>query len=92
VTFVPGLIGLALSVRLPRRTTSRRDLARAGWLAWVVLITAFIGLEAYGFFAGSSAEGHPTVSNIVNHGLHWDGTRALAFFGWLAFGDWLLGR
>ena len=57
-----------------------------------MLITLFLGLEAYGFFAGSSTEGHPTVSNIINHGLHSDGTRALAFFGWLAFGDWLLGR
>jgi hypothetical protein len=92
VTFIPGAVGLALSVRLPRRTTPSRGLRRAGWVTWIVLITLFLGLEAYGFFAGSSTEGHPTVSNIINHGLHSDGTRALAFFGWLAFGDWLLGR
>ena len=92
VTFVPGAIGLALSVRLPRRTTPRAGLDRTGWLVWVLLITLFVGLEAYGFFAGSSTEGHPTVSNIVNHGLQWDSTRAIAFFGWLAFGDWLLAR
>ena len=91
-TFIPGAVGLALSVRLGRRTTPRRGLARSGWIAWAALLTMFVGLEAYGFFAGSSTEGHPTVSNIVNHGLHWNETRALAFFGWLAFGDWLLGR
>jgi hypothetical protein len=92
VTFVPGAVGLALSTRLPRRTTPRPELSRRWWLAWVVLLTALFGLEAYGFFAGSSTEGHPTVSNIVNHGLHWNETRALAFFGWLTFGGWLLRR
>jgi hypothetical protein len=92
VTFVPGAVGLALSTRLPRRTTPRRGLDRPGWLAWILLITLFVALETYGFFAGSSTEGHPTVSNIANHGLQWEGTRALAFFGWLAFGDWLLRR
>jgi hypothetical protein len=92
VTFVPGAIGLALSVWLPRRTTARRGLCRTAWLAWSVLITLFVGLEAYAFFAGSSTDGHPTVSNIVNHVLHRDATRALAFFGWLALGEWLLGR
>ena len=72
--------------------------ARPSWdvqsamTAWAVLIVALVGLEAYGFFAGSSTEGHPTISNIVNHGLRWNETRALAFFGWLAFGKWLLSR
>ena len=92
VTFVPGAIGLALSTRLPRRTTPRLGLSRRVWLAWGVGIGAVIALEALGFFLGSSTEGHPTLSNIVNHGLHWNETRALAFFGWLAFGDWLLRR
>jgi len=92
VTFVPGAIGLALSTRLPRRTTPRGGLSRRVWLAWGIGIVAVVGLETYGFFAGSSSEGHPTISNIVNHGLHGDETRALAFFGWLAFGDWLLRR
>ncbi|HET6817099.1 MAG TPA: hypothetical protein VFH66_07740 [Mycobacteriales bacterium] len=92
VTFIPGAIGLALSTRLPRRTTPRQGLGRTGWLVWIALITMLVGLEAYGFFAGSSTSGHPTVSNIVNHGLHSNETRALAFFGWLTFGDWLLGR
>ena len=92
VTFVPGAIVLALSTRQPRRTTPRSDLSKRIWIAWVVALTAFVGLETYGFFAGSSTEGHPTISNIVNHGLHWNETRALAFFGWLAFGDWLLRR
>ena len=92
VTFVPGAIGLALSTRLPRRTTPRRGLSTRLWIAWIIGIAAVVGLETYGFFAGSSTEGHPTLSNIVNHGLHWNETRALAFFGWLAFGDWLLSR
>jgi heme exporter protein D len=92
VTFIPGAIGLVLSTRLPRRTTARDGLSRQGWAMWVVLITAWVGLEAYAFFAGSSTEGHPTVSNIVNHALHRNETRAVAFFGWLAFGDWLLRR
>ncbi|HET7530172.1 MAG TPA: hypothetical protein VFJ98_04350 [Mycobacteriales bacterium] len=92
VTFIPGAIGLALSTRAPRRTTPRRGLSRHGWIVWIVLIGTLVGLEAYAFFAGSSTEGHPTISNIVNHGLHWNETRAVAFFGWLAFGNWLLGR
>jgi hypothetical protein len=92
VTFAPGAVGLVLSTRLPRRTTPRLGLERQAWLGWVVLITAFVGLEAYGFAAGSSTEGHPTISNIVNHALRSNETRALAFFGWLAFGDWLLRR
>ena len=92
VTFLPGAVGLALSTRLPRRTTPRRELARSWWLGWVVLIGALVALETYGFFAGSSTQGHPTISNIVNHGLHTSETRALAFFGWLAFGDWILRR
>ena len=49
-------------------------------------------VDVSGFFGGSSTEGHPTISNIVNHGLHWDLGRAAAFFGWLAFGKWLLER
>jgi hypothetical protein len=92
VTFVPGAVGLVLSTRLRRRTTPRHGLNRNVWIAWVVVIGAVIGLETYGFFGGSSSHGHPTVSNIVNHGLRWNETRALAFFGWLAFGNWLLGR
>ena len=92
VTFVPGAIGLVLSTRLPRRTAPRRGLSRIGWIAWVVAITAIVGLEAFAFFAGSSTQGHPTLSNIANHALHWNATRALAFFGWLGFGDWLLRR
>jgi hypothetical protein len=92
VTFVPGAVGLVLSTRLPRRTTPRSGLSGQGWVVWLLLITAFVSLEAYGFFAGSSAAGHPTVSNIVNHLLHRNETRAVAFFGWLAFGGWLLRR
>jgi len=92
VTFVPGAVGLVLCTRLPRRTTPRPGLSRRVWLAWVVGIGVVVALEALGFFLGSSTEGHPTISNIVNHGLHWNETRALAFFGWLAFGDWLLRR
>ena len=92
VTFVPGAIGLVLSTRLPRRTTPRRGLSRTGWMAWIVAIAALVGLEAFAFFAGSSTQGHPTVSNIANHALHWNATRALAFFAWLGFGDWLLRR
>jgi hypothetical protein len=92
VTFIPGAIGLALSTRLPRLSSRRRGLVRSGWIGWVVVIGAVVALETFGFFAGSSAEGHPTISNIVNHGLHWDLSRALAFFGWLAFGKWLLER
>jgi drug/metabolite transporter (DMT)-like permease len=92
VTFVPGAVALALSTRLPRRATPRRGLHRHVWIAWALGITAFVALETFAFFAGSSTEGHPTVSNIVNHGLHWNETRALAFFGWLALGDWLLRR
>jgi hypothetical protein len=92
VTFVPGAIGLALSTRLPRQRERRRGLARTGWIWWVVVLGAVIGLETYGFFGGSSTEGHPTISNIVNHGLHWDLSRGIAFFGWLAFGKWLLER
>ena len=92
VTFIPGAVGLALSTRLPRRTTPRRGLSAAGWLAWVVGIAAVIGLETLGFFLGSSTEGHPTISNIVNRVLHGDLSRGIAFFGWLAFGMWLLDR
>ena len=92
VTFIPGAVGLALSTRLPRGTSPRRGLSRGVWIAWAAGIAAFVGLETFAFFAGSSSEGHPTVSNIVNHALHRNETRALAFFGWLAFGDWLLRR
>lgn len=92
VTFLPGAVGLMLSTRLSRRTTPRSGLSQRAWLAWAVLIGALVGLEAFGFFAGSSTEGHPTISNLANHGLHWNETRALAFFGWMAFGDWLLRR
>jgi hypothetical protein len=91
-TFVPGALGLGLSTRLPRRTTSRRGLDRRGWLAWIVVIGAILALETVAFFSGSSTQGHPTISNIVNHGLHWELTRGFAFFGWLAFGSWLLKR
>jgi hypothetical protein len=92
VTFVPGAVGLVLSTRLPRRTPPRRGLSRRGWVAWTLAIAAIVGLEAFAFFAGSSTQGHPTLSNIANHALHSDESRALAFFGWLAFGDWLLRR
>ena len=91
-TFIPGAIGLAASTRARRRVQRRPQLSRAGWAAWVVVIAAILALEAYGFFLGSSASGHPTISNILNHGLHTTQTRAVAFFGWLAFGNWLLGR
>ena len=92
VTFIPGAIGLMMSTRLPRRTTPRRRLSRTGWTLWVLCLCAVVALETLGFFLGSSTEGHPTVSNIVNHGLRWNETRAVAFFGWLGFGYWLLGR
>ena len=92
VTFIPGAVGLALSTRSARGTSPRRGLSRGVWIAWAAGIAAFVGLETFAFFAGSSSEGHPTVSNIVNHALHRNETRALAFFGWLAFGDWLLRR
>src|SRR5207248_552936 len=62
VTFVPGALGLALSLRLPRRTTPRPRLSRFGWSAWAVVIGAMIAMEAAGFFEGSSTEGHPTIS------------------------------
>ena len=92
VTFIPGAVGLALSTRLPRRTTPRRGLDRRVWLAWGVLIGVIVLLEALAFFSGSSTDGHPTISNIVNHGLHRNVTRGIAFFGWLGFGHWLLER
>lgn len=91
-TFIPGAIGLAASTRARRGAPRRAALRLAGWAAWVLVIGAILALETYGFFLGSSASGHPTISNIVNHGLHTTETRALAFFGWIAFGNWLLGR
>jgi hypothetical protein len=91
-TFIPGAVGLAATTRLRGSAVRRTGLRRTGWVAWAVVIGAIVALEAYGFFAGSSASGHPTISNIVNHGLHTNETRALAFFGWLALGKWLLGR
>jgi hypothetical protein len=91
-TFVPGVVGLSASLRRRRRPVVVPRRATAGWTAWALVLGAIVALEAYGFFAGSSTHGHPTVSNIVNHALHTDETRALAFFGWLAFGSWLLRR
>jgi hypothetical protein len=91
-TFIPGAVGLAASTRVRRRAERRTGLRRLGWVAWVAVIGAILALEAYGFFSGSSTTGHPTISNIVNHGLHTTATRAIAFFGWMAFGSWLLGR
>lgn len=92
VTFVAGAIGLAAGLRLPRGSVRRHDLARAGWVLWAGILGALVALEAVSFFLGSAGHGHPTLSNIVNHGLHTNTTRAVGFFGWLAFGSWLLAR
>lgn len=91
-TFIPGAIGLAASTRVPRRVVRRDRLRPPGWAAWTLAIGGILALETFGFFSGSSTHGHPTISNIVNHGLHSPETRAVAFFGWIAFGHWLLGR
>jgi hypothetical protein len=92
LTFLPGLTGLLAATRVPRGGGVRPGRARLGWLAWVVVLGGIVGLEAASFFLGSSTHGHPTISNIANHALHTDLTRAVAFFGWMAFGGWLLRR
>jgi asparagine N-glycosylation enzyme membrane subunit Stt3 len=92
VTFVPGALGVVAGMRLPGLATRRRDLRRIGWVVWLAVLAAIVALEALSFFLGSSEAGHPTISNIVNHGLHTTTTRALGFFGWMAFGSWLLSR
>jgi hypothetical protein len=91
VTFVPGLLLLAVAARTTAGATVRPDRSRSGRLVWWLLLVAITSVEvaALTLGAGHSA---PTISDLVNPWIDSTVSRSLGFALWLGFGWWLVRR
>jgi hypothetical protein len=90
-TFVPGLLGVVVAVRITPRSRLRPGRSGLGWLAWWLVVVTLNAVEFAALFLGAN-HAHPTVSDLVNPWLLSTISRAVAFGLWLALGYWLARR
>jgi phosphotransferase system glucose/maltose/N-acetylglucosamine-specific IIC component len=90
-TFIPGLIGVMVAVRVAPRRSARPDRSGRGWLAWWLIVIGLNAIELISLALGSTRS-HPTMSDLVNPWLLSTPSRAAGFGLWLAFGYWLARR
>jgi hypothetical protein len=76
----------------PERKPAPRRVALVGWVAWLVPILTFSGLEIVNNFVFGSTPAHPTWSNLMDPVLEWHPARTTAVLLWLAAGRELIRR
>jgi hypothetical protein len=91
VTFVPGVLLLAVAAGATAGTPIRPGRRRSGWAAWWVLVAALTSVELATFAAGS-AHSAPTISDLVNPWIDSTASRSVGFALWLGLGWWLMRR
>jgi len=84
------LFGIAVFAPPPRKPAPRQVPLR-GWLAWLVPILGFCGLEVVNGFIFGSVPAHPTWSILMDPVLEWHPARAGAVLIWIVAG-WELVR
>lgn len=90
-TFIPGLIGVLVVLRLLPAGSSRPDRSGGGWLAWWLIVIGFNAIELVSLALGPT-HAHPTISDLVNPWLLSTPSRAVGFGLWLSHGYWLARR
>jgi hypothetical protein len=90
-TFIPGLVGLLIVIRVGPRGRVQPDRSRLAWLAWWFIVIGLNAIELISLALGST-DAHPTISDLVNPWLLSTPSRAVGFALWLTVGYWLSRR
>lgn len=80
-----GMFGVVIFAP-PERKPAPRRVSLVGWIAWLVPILTFSGLEIMNDFVFGSTRAHPTWSNLMDPVLEWHPARTVAVLLWLAAG------